>query len=66
MHGETDITNEDYDILLSYKNQNLFMGLSVKKLELKGIVIHPTVEEIGEYTGIAPKSTIANESIKKE
>lgn len=42
------------------------MGLSVKKLELKGIVIHPTVEEIGEYTGIAPKSTIANESIKKE
>lgn len=66
MHGETDITNEDYEILLSYKNQNLFMGLSVKKLELKGIVIHPTVEEIGEYTGIAPKSTIANESIKKE
>ncbi|MFR7390330.1 MAG: hypothetical protein ACLUTU_16215 [Blautia faecis] len=37
------------------KNQNLFMGLSVKKLELKGIEIHPTAEEIGEYTGIAPK-----------
>ena len=42
------------------------MGLSVKILELKGIVIHPTVEEIGEYTGLASKSTLSNKDIKKE
>ena len=65
MHGETDITNEDYEILLSYKNQNLFMGLSVKLLALKGIVIHPTVDEIGKYTGLAPQSTLSNKDIKK-
>lgn len=51
MHGDIDITNEDYEILLSYKDRELFMGLSVKILELKGIVLHPTVDEIGEYTG---------------
>lgn len=66
MHGETDITNEDYEILLSYKNQNLFMGLSVKLLALKGIVIHPTVDEIGKYTGLAPQSTLSNKDIKKK
>ena len=65
MHGETDITNEDYEILLSYKNQNLFMGLSVKLLALKGIVIHPTVDEIGKYTGLAPQSALSNKDIKK-
>lgn len=57
MHGETDITHEDYDVLLSYKNQGLFKGLSVKKLELKNITLHPTVDEIGEYTGLKPKAS---------
>lgn len=65
MHGETDITNENYEILLSYKNQNLFMGLSVKLLALKGIVIHPIVDEIGKYTGLAPQSALSNKDIKK-
>lgn len=34
MHGETDITKEDYETLCKYKNQELFKGLSIKKLEL--------------------------------
>jgi hypothetical protein len=52
MHGETDISNDDYEILLKYKNQSFFKGLSVKKLELQDIILHPTVDEIGEYTGL--------------
>lgn len=52
MHGETDISNEDYEILLKYKNQDFFIGLSIKKLELRNIVLHPTVDEIGEYIGM--------------
>ena len=52
MHGETVISNEDYEILLKYKNQDFFMDLSVKKLELRNIVLHPTVDEIGEYIGL--------------
>ena len=52
MHGETDITKEDYEILYKYKNHELFKGLSVKKLELQNIVLHPTVDEIAEYVGI--------------
>lgn len=50
MHGETDITKEDYDILCKYKNSELFMGLSVKKLELTNTILHPTVDEIASYT----------------
>ena len=30
MHGETDISKEDYEILCKYKNQELFKGLSIK------------------------------------
>lgn len=56
MHGETDITNEDYEILCKYKNRDLFMGLSVKKLELTNTVIHPTVDEIASYTGFPKES----------
>lgn len=52
MHGETDITKEDYSILCKYKDKELFKGLSVKKLELTNIVLHPTVDEIAEYIGI--------------
>mgnify|MGYP000264334943 FL=1 len=56
MHGETDITKEDYLILCKYKNQELFKGLSVKKLELTNTVLHPTVDEIAEYIGIPQNS----------
>ena len=52
MHGETNITKEDYAILCKYKNNGLFQGLSVKKLELTNRVLHPTVNEIKEYIGI--------------
>ena len=50
-HGETNISNEDYEILFNYKNQGFFMGLSVKKLKLRNIVLHPTVDEIEKYIG---------------
>ena len=56
MHGETDITKEDYAILCKYKNQELFKGLSIKKLELTNTVLHPTVDEIAEYIGIPQSS----------
>ena len=52
----TDITKEDYELLCKYKNQELFKGLSVKKLELTNTVLHPTVDEIAEYIGI-PKNS---------
>ena len=47
MHGQT-ITNSDYEELRRYKGYGLFKGLSVKKLELKGVVLHPTVDELQE------------------
>ena len=46
MHGETNISNGDYEIMRQYKAQGLFEGISRKKLELKGIALHPTVDEI--------------------
>ena len=49
MHGETDITCSDYEILLKYKNAGLFKGLSIKKLELLEKTLHPTVDEITKY-----------------
>lgn len=52
MHGEIDITCDDYEILLKYKRDGLFKGLSIKKLGLCGTVLHPTVDEIGIYTGL--------------
>ena len=52
MHGEIDITCDDYEVLLKYKSNGLFSGLSIKKLELKGETVHPTVDEIGKYIGI--------------
>lgn len=48
MHGKTDITCADYEILLNYKRNGLFMGLSIKKLELCSKNLQPTVEEIEE------------------
>lgn len=56
MHGETDVTREDYEILRKYKNQDLFMGLSIKKLELTNTVLHPTVNEIKKYIGFQEDS----------
>lgn len=56
MHGKTDITKEDFSILCKYKNQELFKGLSVKKLELTNTVLHPTVDKIAEYIGIRQNS----------
>lgn len=53
MHGETDITKENYEILCKYKNSGLFEGLSVKKLQLTNTVLHPTVDEIAEFIGSA-------------
>lgn len=52
MHGESDISKEDYEVLCKYKNNNLFKGISIKKLQLTNTVLHPTVDEIGEYIGI--------------
>lgn len=49
MHGEIDITCDDYEVLLKYKQDNLFKGLSIKKAELRGTVLHPTVDEISKY-----------------
>ena len=49
MHGETDISKEDYEILCKYKNQELFKGLSIKKLELSNTILHPTVDEIANF-----------------
>lgn len=51
MHGKIDITCDDYEVLLKYKRDGLFNGLSIKKLELSGKTIHPTVDEIGVYMG---------------
>lgn len=51
MHGKR-ITKEDYDVLLRYKSQNLFLGLSIKKLELKGIAFSPTVDEMSKWFGL--------------
>lgn len=48
MHGEIDITCSDYEILLKYKKAGLFRGLSIKKLELRGKTLHPTVDEIAK------------------
>lgn len=55
MHGETDITKDDYAILCKYKNQELFKGISVKKLQLTNTILHPTVDEIADYLGIPKK-----------
>ena len=52
MHGEIDITCDDYEVLLKYKNSDLFRGLSIKKLELRDEIIHPTIDEIREYMEI--------------
>ena len=49
MHGETNITCSDYEVLLKYKNDGLFKGLSIKKLQLLGKTMHPTVDEISKY-----------------
>lgn len=46
MHGKTNITTENYKVLTKHKNDGLFKALSMKKLELKGIQLHPTVDEI--------------------
>lgn len=59
MHGETDISKEDYEILCKYKNQELFKGLSIKKLELSNTILHPTVDEIANFIGL-PKSPNSN------
>lgn len=55
MHGETDISKEDYEILCKYKNQELFKGLSIKKLELSNTILHPTVDEIADFIGLPQK-----------
>lgn len=52
MHGEINITSKDYEILRKYKRDGLFKGLSIKKLDLYGKTLHPTVDEIGKYMGI--------------
>lgn len=52
MHGETDISKSDYEILCKYKNRELFKGLSIKKLELTHTVLHPTVDEISKFMGL--------------
>lgn len=51
MHGEIDVTCADYEILLNYKRDGLFKGLSIKKLDLSGKTLHPTVDEIEQYMG---------------
>ena len=55
MHGETDISKEDYEILCKYKNQELFKGLSIKKLQLSNTILHPTVDEIANFIGLSQK-----------
>lgn len=48
MHGNT-ITNDAYKVMRKYKSEGLFKGLSMKKIELNGITLYPTVDEISEY-----------------
>ena len=47
-HGDV-ITKEEYAIMQKYKQDGLFDLLSVKKLSIRGIVVHPTIDEIQEY-----------------
>lgn len=47
-HGDV-ITKEEYAIMQKYKQDGLFDLLSVKKLSIRGIVVHPTINEIQEY-----------------
>lgn len=47
-HGEI-ITNEEYEIIRRYRNENLFGAISATKLMLRGKKISPTIDEIREY-----------------
>jgi hypothetical protein len=61
MHGETDITSLDYEVLLKYKRKGLFMGISIKKLELRGIEIKPSIDDNRENdVYLAALSTISD------
>lgn len=47
-HGDV-ISREEYTVIRRYKMNGLFDLLSRKKLSIKGIIIHPTIDEISEY-----------------
>ena len=43
------ISKEEYEVILKYKNEGLFNGLSALKLVFEGNEIHPTIDEIDKY-----------------
>lgn len=49
-HGEI-ITKKQYKTISKYKNQGVFDGISQKKIDLKGIQVTPSIEDIGKYMG---------------
>jgi hypothetical protein len=49
------LSSDVYEILCKYKNQELFKGLSIKKLELSNTILHPTVDEIANFIGLPQK-----------
>jgi hypothetical protein len=50
-HGER-ITKEEYKIIIKYKNEGLFNGLSIKKLSIKDKKISPSIKDVSRYMGL--------------
>ena len=44
-------TKKQYKTISKYKNQGVFDGISQKKIDLKGIQVTPSIEDIGKYMG---------------